>query len=188
MAESKFTTVDKAPKPQDEDWGSVIERNRYKRPIPGQSLTQDPERPLPFERPPEFTNLERAQEWMFDKITSQGPELVDLIAKGVPLEDLVTMMLTTGFQAGKWNVDLMLLLIEPTFYTLIFVAEVAGIDYVLSDDEEALIDADTQMRAESKLASYIAKSAGSIEQEVQESGEQAVINKLPESLLARAQV
>ena len=37
-------------------------------PIPGQSLTNDPTNPAPFEKPPEFTNVYEASEFIFETL------------------------------------------------------------------------------------------------------------------------
>ena len=48
-----------------------------------------------------------------------------------------------GFQDGKWNPDLMLLLIEPSVYIIMWLADKAGIEAQISadgddwEDEEA---------------------------------------------------
>ena len=50
------------------------------------------------------------------------------------------MLLTLGFQAGKWNPDLMLMLIEPTIYMLLAIAEQIGIDPVLDREDDRDIE------------------------------------------------
>ena len=39
--------------------------HKMQRPIPGQSLTRDPENPLPFEQPPQFVDKTDALEYLF---------------------------------------------------------------------------------------------------------------------------
>ena len=47
------------------------------------------------------------------------------------------LVLYRGYTQGLWNPDLMLLLIEPTIYLLIAIADYADIkDYVLYEGEE----------------------------------------------------
>ena len=41
------------------------------RPVPGMSLTQNPESPWPWEKPPEFTVVEKAVEYIFDELTKR---------------------------------------------------------------------------------------------------------------------
>ena len=68
----------------DEDL-ELYEKNRFSfnRPIPGQSLTNDPASPMAFEKPPEFTNVDDAVEYFFamivDEETLQSLEFFILI-------------------------------------------------------------------------------------------------------------
>ena len=103
------------------------------RPVPGSSLTNNPETPFPWEGPTQYVELEPAQDAIFLEITQ--PEayhsLMDLIRNDLPI------ILRDGFQKGMWNPDLMVLLIEPVMYMLIGLAEKAGIhDYITYQDEE----------------------------------------------------
>lgn len=110
---------------------------RFDAPIPGQSLTNSPESPFPFERPPEYTDYQEAVDYLFESlVTEDSKEIVGIIARGVPIETLATQIAFGGFSKGKWNPDLMLLLLEPIVYILLFISEQAGVDYVLSFDEE----------------------------------------------------
>ena len=60
------------------------------------------------------------------------PELVNMINDGIPLDEIAQVVLYRGYTQGLWNPDLMLLLIEPTIYLLIAIADYADIkDYVL---------------------------------------------------------
>jgi len=49
--------------------------------------------------------------------------------------DIAQMLLMTGFQKGKMNPDMMLMQLEPTAYMLLAIAEKAGINPVLTRDE-----------------------------------------------------
>ena len=49
------------------------------------------------------------------------------MAKEMPISDIAQMLLFTGFVKGKFNPDLMTLLIEPTMYMLLAIAEKVGI-------------------------------------------------------------
>ena len=56
-----------------------------------------------------------------------------------------------GFKSGKWNPDLMLLLIEPLMYVIIALCEKAGVDYTLysgeeeDDDDEEMNTSNTEL-------------------------------------------
>jgi hypothetical protein len=109
------------------------------RPIPGESLTNSPDAPYPWEQPTQFTELEPAIDALFIELTE--PEayhsIINLVDNKVPLGDITQIILTDGFQKGMWNPDLLLLLIEPTMYMIMALAEKAGImDAVVYQGEE----------------------------------------------------
>jgi len=59
------------------------------------------------------------------------------LSKGIGVIDIASITLYTGFTEGKWNPDLMLLLMEPTMYMIMALAEKAEIKYVMdSGDDE----------------------------------------------------
>ena len=99
-----------------------------RRPIPGQSLTNDPEQPWPWEGQPKFSDMNDALEYFFDKFTEEElfEDLMDLLEDGVPVMSLVEIFLQQGFQEGLFNPDLMLLLAEPLAYMLIALADEEG--------------------------------------------------------------
>jgi len=108
------------------------------RPIPGQSLTNSPEQPYKWEQPPEFVNTKEASLYVFGVLTTPEtvPNLLESVANGVGVVDLASIVLYSGFLEGKWNPDLMTLLMEPTMYMIMALAEKAEIDYVLESDKE----------------------------------------------------
>jgi hypothetical protein len=118
------------------------------RPIPGQSLTNDPDNPAPYEKPPEFTSVHAASEFIFEKLINEEvyPQMMGLLADDVPIMDIVRTTLFAGFTEGKWNPDLMLMLVEPVAYMLLALAERAEIDPVIyrgededEDEEERIL-------------------------------------------------
>ena len=100
------------------------------RPIPGQSLTSDPSAPAPYEKPPQYTSVHEASEEIFSGLIDEQTykELMGLLADDFPVMDIVQTLLFSGFKEGKWNPDLMLMLVEPVAYMLLALAERAGID------------------------------------------------------------
>ena len=68
------------------------------RPIPGQSLTSDPDNPAPYERPPEFTSVHAASEFIFEKLIDEEvyPQMMGLLADDVPIMDIVRTTLFAG--------------------------------------------------------------------------------------------
>tara|TARA_X000001382_G_scaffold22361_1_gene13652 strand:+ start:25 stop:624 length:600 start_codon:yes stop_codon:yes gene_type:complete len=112
------------------------------RPIPGQSLTNDPDQRYPWENPPEFTDYKQALDFIVDQLLEKEvyTPLMKGVGAGVPITDIVLQMLQAGFQQGKWNPDLLMMLIEPTMYTIMALAEKANIQYRINGDEEEDID------------------------------------------------
>ena len=108
-------------------------------PIPGQSLTNNPDTPYPWEGETTFTEVRPAIDALFIEVTE--PEayhtLMGSLHDGMNIGDIAQILLYDGFTKGIWNPDLMLLLIEPTMYMLLGLAEQAGIpDPLLYRDEE----------------------------------------------------
>ena len=113
--------------------------NPFNAPIPGESLTTAPDMQQAWERPPQFTDPDDCMENVYLELTSDEalPELVNMINDGIPLDEIAQVVLYRGYTQGLWNPDLMLLLIEPTIYLLIAIADYADIkDYVLYEGEE----------------------------------------------------
>ena len=114
----------------------------FKRAIPGQSLTSDPETPMPFERPPKLTNRGEALEYYFELLTEEEMYLsdIDAVESGIPLMDVVKPLLIQGFQEGLFNPDMVMLLAEPLTYMIAALAERADIDFTIMGDEDEYND------------------------------------------------
>jgi|TARA_R110000824_G_scaffold229020_2_gene416694 hypothetical protein len=116
--------------------------------VPGQSLTNSPDEKYQWEKAPEFTNPRETMLYVFETLTV--PETTENILlslnKGVSVIDIASITLYSGFIEGKWNPDLMMILMEPTMYMVMALAEKANIKYILeagdNDDEE--LDAETE--------------------------------------------
>jgi len=116
----------------------MTEMSKMDRPIPGQSLTNDPDNPAPYEQPPKFTNVHEASQFMWDKITDDAlyESLMTGLSQGVAVLPVVQILLFDEFQKGTFNPDLMLMLIEPTAYMIIALAERLDIDIEIDGEEE----------------------------------------------------
>ena len=157
--------------------GSSINRGRA---IPGQSLTNSPEEPYNWERPPEFTEPRKAMYEVFDVLTIPETTANVLISlnNGVGVIDIASIVLYTGFIEGKWNPDLMMLLMEPTMYMVMALAEKAEIDYQLEagdNDRPTTMDPDKQIEK-------ISKSVASLEDIKRKSVEQINPKVVPEEI------
>jgi hypothetical protein len=113
------------------------------RPIPGQSLTNAPDQPYNWEKPSEYTNPKEAMLYVFETLTvpETTTNLLLSLSNGVGVIDIASITLYSGFLEGKWSPDLMLLLMEPTMYMIMALAEKAEIPYSLeAGDEESPVE------------------------------------------------
>ena len=164
------------------------------RPIPGESLTNSPDTPYPWEQATQFTELEPAIDALFIELTE--PEayhsVINLIDNNVPIGDIAQIILTDGFQKGMWNPDLLLLLVEPVMYMLMALGEKAGImDAVIYSDEQEDYDDDDKQLNSIEKAIDIAQDkvvpklkSGVMPQNIQEKIKEFTPPELP-SLLAQ---
>ncbi len=161
------------------------------RPIPGQSLTSNPDEPRPFESPPEFTNFKEALDYTVGELLEEEAymSIVGAIDDGVPIIDLVMQITYVGFREGKWNPDLMMMLVEPLIYTLMALAEKADVEYRIDSDDED--DDDTLFEEKAKNIADVA-AAKLKEKDVVPFGiipsdimQQIEATEVPEGLLAK---
>jgi hypothetical protein len=125
----------------------IDSRVTLNRSIPGQGLTNDPDNPYPWEKAPEFTNLDAVLAYLLNAITQEESyaALMDMIAKQTPLMELTQVILFKGFTEGKWNPDLMMIAAEPLCYMLLALAERADITAVILEDDDEDIEAENQI-------------------------------------------
>lgn len=113
-------------------------QSKMSRPVPGEGMLSDPETPWPWESPPKFTSVLKASEYMFTEFTSDElyPILLDAMDEEIPIMDITRFILFKGFTEGLWTPDLLVLLVEPTSYILLALAERALIDPIIYKEED----------------------------------------------------
>ena len=123
-----------------------------KRPIPGQSLANDPENPAPYEQAPKFTSVHAASEYLWESFIEPATytSLMETVGSGVPIMDVVQIILFSEFQKGLWNPDLMIMLFEPATYMIMALAERQDLDMVIYSGED-----DDEMDNELALGSFL---------------------------------
>ena len=122
---------------------NFLERNMTAgRAIPGQSLTNSPETPHRWEQPPEFSEPHKAMLQIFETITEKESlsNILLSLSKKVSVVDLSSIILYSGFIEGKWNPDLMTLLMEPTMYMIMYLGDKANLDYSMDSRQENNVD------------------------------------------------
>tara|TARA_R100001594_G_scaffold61290_1_gene95452 strand:- start:27562 stop:28206 length:645 start_codon:yes stop_codon:yes gene_type:complete len=106
-------------------------------PTPGQSLTNSPDHPQPWERPPTYTTMHDALYGLFETLTEEDmlQNIIVSISNNTPIEAIAKVILVDGFEKGAWNPDLLLQLVEPTMYMVMSIAEKAGIHYRIDEED-----------------------------------------------------
>ena len=112
--------------------------NPFNSPVPGEALTQSPEQRLPWEQPPRHTEVKPVMEEIFLQITEKENliELLGLFMNKQPVDEIAQVILYKGVTSGLFNMDLMLMLVEPTMYLLIAIAEEYDIEPVIYEGQD----------------------------------------------------
>ena len=87
--------------------------------------------------------MKPAIEEIFLTISEREPliELIGLLQNGMPVDEIAQVILYKGMTSGAFNMDLMLMLVEPTMYLLIAIAEEYEIEPVIYEgQDDDLID------------------------------------------------
>jgi len=110
----------------------------FNKPVPGQSLMSDPDKPMPFEKAPLYTDRTDVLENFFEMLTEPKvyEGLLDTLETGITVMDVVQTLLYQGFRQGDFNPDMMLLVAEPLAYMIAALAERADVDFIISEDDE----------------------------------------------------
>ena len=167
--------------------------NKFEGPVPGQSLTSNPDEPQSWEQPPEHVTLASALNGLFEFMTEEGTyiSIVTALGDGMPITGMTQMILEDGFQKGSWNPDLMMQLIEPTMYMIMSMAEKSGVKYKIDEDDDPDVEelgTPEEIEGLHTLENAIRSKSGRIDESViPEEIKQELEQFQPESLLQRDQ-
>ena len=108
--------------------------NPFDAPIPGQSLTDEPQN-YPWEHPPKYTDFMEASTFIWDRLHNRPNtrRVLALINNGVPIESLVSVTIFSGFVNGLWNPDLALMLAPTVTQMYISLAQAGGLENITLD-------------------------------------------------------
>ena len=163
--------------------------NPFNAPIPGESLTTAPDMPKAWEQPAQYVDQNKAMEAVYMELTEEDTlrKLINMINDGTPLDQIAQVTLYKGYTEGKFSPDLMLMLIEPTLYLLIAIADYAEIkDYILYN-EEVDDEQDTELPPDDITPEDIDGDGIPDEESAVSKGEEPKKESLGESLLARVE-
>ena len=121
--------------------------------IPGQSLTNSPDQPYPWEQPAEFANPRDAIDAILTQLLQPeaAKEIVKGLASGASVGDLAMAITYAKFTEGKINPDTMLLVMEPIMYLIMSIGEEANIQYNIDNDD---IDEEDEEEIAEKLQEF----------------------------------
>tara|TARA_Y100001938_G_scaffold149585_1_gene236916 strand:+ start:4116 stop:4832 length:717 start_codon:yes stop_codon:yes gene_type:complete len=121
--------------------------------IPGQSLTNSPDQPYPWEQPAEFANPRDAIDAILTQILQPEAvkEIINALSNGASVGDLAMAITYAKFTEGKINPDTMLLVMEPIMYLIMSIGEEANIQYNIDNDD---IDEEDEEEIAEKLQEF----------------------------------
>jgi len=130
-------------------------------PIPGENFTSDT-RNYPWHRPAEFTDPDAAIEMAFKHLTKESKAfgLMTMISQGMTIAEATDVFLTSGIMAGKWTVDMAIVLAGPIARIIELMAKSYGVKYSMGIDDEDFAPTDAYFEgykeiSKSKLTSSI---------------------------------
>lgn len=105
-------------------------------PIPGENFTSDVKN-YPWHRPPQFTELDEAVEYVVGVITEEkgAMSIISMLEMEFDVATIVDIIITKGISKGKWSVDLGLILAGPIAHIIILMAKEYEVDYELGLEE-----------------------------------------------------
>lgn len=135
----------------------------FKNVVPGQSLTNSPDQPYPWEQPPAYSSVKEASMGIFEDLIEPAnlEGILEALINGVSIATLAQAILVEGFRQGQFNPDLMLLLMEPIMYMIMAIAEKFEVPYILYEGEEE--EEDFDMTPKQKADMYKSAKNKSVE-------------------------
>jgi len=163
--------------------------NPFNAPIPGESLTTSPDMQKAWERPPKYVEQDKAIEAIYMELTDEDTfrKLIKMINDGTPLDEIAQVTLYKGYTEGLFSPDLMVMLIEPTLYLLIAIADYAEIKDYTMYNEEIQDEEDEQLPPDDIVPIDMDGDGIPDEQSAVSTGDEPKKESLGESLLSRVE-
>lgn len=106
-------------------------------PIPGENFTSDTKN-YPWHQPPEFADVTKALDMLTKKMTTPKTArfLIATAQAGFPLVNIAQMIIMQGVSAGKWTIDMGLLIAGPCTKILEIMCDNYGVEFTLGIEED----------------------------------------------------
>lgn len=156
----------------------------FSAPIPGQSLTGEPQK-YPYERPPETVDPEEAIKMHIKRINK--PEvidnLLDVLEIGLPIKALTESILTNAVMNGIHTVDVSLIIAPVIHEQIKAIANEAGIEY----KEGFETDDTARQQQERELLSFKVQKALEKTPKAERDEGYDLVSAIPQDIVAPAQ-
>ena len=105
---------------------------------------------MPWDGPPQYSVIKEASEAIFLSLLEEEnlTSILDLLENDIPVSEITSVLLLTGFSKGQYSPDLLMMLIEPVMYMIMAIADKFGIENVkiyAGEEEDYNADFDENM-------------------------------------------
>lgn len=144
-------------------------RSRFDVAIPGQSLTKEP-KGYPWESPPQFTTPDEVMDYYFNKFEDDEIlfSLFAMLEAEIPVTTIVNSMIMGAFGEGMYNPDLGIIVAEDLGMLIMVIAEEAGIDYKVGNENKTLESIKTAARLKEALKEQKAAMIPDVKEAIEE--------------------
>jgi len=144
-------------------------RSRFDVAIPGQSLTKEP-KAYPWESPPQFTTPDEVMDYYFNKFEDDEIlfSLFAMLEAEIPVTTIVNSMIMGAFGEGMYNPDLGIIVAEDLGMLIMVIAEEAGIDYKIGNENKTLESIKTAARLKEAVKEQKAAMIPDVKEAIQE--------------------
>tara|TARA_R100001460_G_scaffold64070_1_gene104241 strand:- start:176 stop:706 length:531 start_codon:yes stop_codon:yes gene_type:complete len=144
-------------------------RSRFDVAIPGQSLTKEP-KAYPWESPPQFTTPDEVMDYYFNKFEDDEIlfSLFAMLEAEIPVTTIVNSMIMGAFGEGMYTPDLGIIVAEDLGMLIMVIAEEAGIDYKVGNENKTLESIKTAARLKEAVKEQKAAMIPDVKEAIQE--------------------
>jgi len=155
----------------------------FDRPVPGQSLTGEPNK-WAWEKPPQMTSVDEALVYVMDKLkNSPGTQKKydKIIMLGMPIESITNTIALGGFIEGLWSVDVAELVKPPLMASLMLYAEEKELPFVpFNNDKPADYNAAIDGMTDYDFFETMAENNPDASNRIQKALEESAMNLIKE--------
>jgi hypothetical protein len=142
--------------------------NVFDGPIPGANYTSDT-RNYPWHRPPEYTTIDEAIDYISDTLTDEKTAfaILDMMEIGLDIVTITNLLIMKGVSKGKWALDLGLLLAGPVSHILVIMAKGYGVKYEMGLEDNRVSPGKAYFKEISKKNRPTKEEVADVKAEVQ---------------------